>query len=322
MLSVETPATLIPETTYHVRAVALDEFGDIVAVGNDLTFTTEAALHPPTPADDDLAASPVGATDVLGNDSDPDADTLTVSANTQPLHGTAGCSAQGACVYTASPGYTGADSFDYTARDPGGKTKVANVAVTVTAASNTASLAARDDAAAIRAGSTGKLNVLDNDSGTGVSVTGSTQPQHGTSNCAPDGKCTYEPSPAFSGSDGFTYTVHRTRSDPRPRPGVSIVVAPADAHHTVAVTGKPAWIHGRPDPTRWPRPVGSRGRGESERDHGHRAQRTAPPGDLDHAERSQTLDPSSVKTATAGRLSPPPPRSAPPRHRRHSSARR
>ena len=237
-LSMDTPATLTPDTTYHVRAVLLDQFGDIAALGTDTTFTTEAAVHPPAPVDDAFAAFPAGTKDVLANDSDVDGDALTVSANTQPAHGTVSCSALGACFYTAVTGYTGPDSFSYTARDAGGLTKVANVVVTVTAPSSTASLTARDDAAAIRAGTTATVHALANDSGPNITLIASTQPKHGTANCAPDGTCTYEPAASFSGTDGFTYTVTDGQSN-NSSAAVNIVVAPADAHHTVAVTGAP-----------------------------------------------------------------------------------
>jgi subtilisin len=71
---------------------------------------------------------------VLANDSDPDGDTLTVSALTQPLHGTAALGG-GGVRYTPAAGYVGADSFDYAVSDGNGGSATATVSVSVTAPS-------------------------------------------------------------------------------------------------------------------------------------------------------------------------------------------
>ncbi len=72
--------------------------------------------------------------DVLANDSSlPDpAEAFIVTAVTQPSHGVVTIAADGKAVsYTATTGYTGADSFTYTMRDPGGLTSTATVNLTV-----------------------------------------------------------------------------------------------------------------------------------------------------------------------------------------------
>ena len=70
----------------------------VVAVAFAGAETAVAAT--PTPATDSVNATPAVALDVLANDSDPDGDALSVVSNSQPAHGTATCSALGACFYT------------------------------------------------------------------------------------------------------------------------------------------------------------------------------------------------------------------------------
>ena len=71
--------------------------------------------------------------DVLANDTDDDGDTLTISAfdATSVSGGTVSCAAT--CDYTPAAGFTGNDSFTYTAEDGFGGSDVATVSVTVTA---------------------------------------------------------------------------------------------------------------------------------------------------------------------------------------------
>ena len=73
---------------------------------------------------------------VLSNDSDPDGNTLTVTAVTTPAHGTATINANGTIKYTPVAGYGGTDSFVYTVSDGHGGTATAKVTVTITAHSD------------------------------------------------------------------------------------------------------------------------------------------------------------------------------------------
>ena len=54
---------------------------------------------------------------VLGNDSDPDGDALTIGSATQPGHGTAVVNDNGTITYTPALGYVGTDAFAYTVTD-------------------------------------------------------------------------------------------------------------------------------------------------------------------------------------------------------------
>jgi outer membrane protein OmpA-like peptidoglycan-associated protein len=87
----------------------------------------------PVLADDTATAVANAATliNVLGNDSDPDGTALTLQSITQPANGTAIISG-GRVSYTPRAGFSGSDSFTYTATD-GTCARTANVRVTVSA---------------------------------------------------------------------------------------------------------------------------------------------------------------------------------------------
>ena len=82
----------------------------------------------------DTAITPEGTPvtiNVLGNDTHPQGDALTVVSATEPAHGAAVVNANGTITYTPDAGYSGTDSFSYTVRDPDGETDTADVFVTI-----------------------------------------------------------------------------------------------------------------------------------------------------------------------------------------------
>jgi hypothetical protein len=92
---------------------------------------------PPAAVDDTATtAEDVAVTiDVLANDSDPDAGTLTIVAVTQPAGGTVAISDDGMrLVYTPATNFAGEVTFSYTVSDGQGGTATADVTVTVLSA--------------------------------------------------------------------------------------------------------------------------------------------------------------------------------------------
>ena len=81
----------------------------------------------------------VPAPGLLGNDADPDGDTLTLDTTpvTGPAHGQATMLGDGAYTYSPGPGFTGADSFTYRISDLGGLSTIGTASFTVTAAPTT-----------------------------------------------------------------------------------------------------------------------------------------------------------------------------------------
>ncbi len=104
--------------------------------GKSDTATLTVGDNPPVAVDDAatvLENSGLTAIDVLGNDTDVDPDTLTVTVVGNPPHGTATIDGGGGGVhYTPDAHYSGSDSFTYTVSDGHGGTDVGTVSVTVT----------------------------------------------------------------------------------------------------------------------------------------------------------------------------------------------
>jgi DNA/RNA endonuclease G (NUC1) len=149
---------------------------------------------------------------VLGNDSDVDGDTLTVTAVTQGARGSVAITGGGTGVsYTPAANFFGSDSFTYTIGDGQGNSDTATVNVTVNNV-NDAPVAGADNYAT---NSNTTLNiaapgVLANDSDidspvlTAVRVSGS-GPTHGSLTLNTDGSFSYIPVQDYTGPDGFSY---------------------------------------------------------------------------------------------------------------------
>ncbi|MEL6828599.1 MAG: Ig-like domain-containing protein, partial [Pseudomonadota bacterium] len=133
---------------------------DYVEFGSDPILDEDGSSPPsnqsPSATDDSLI-TPAGtvllinaASDLLGNDSDPDGDPLSISAVSQPANGTLVDNGDGTYSYTPNAGFAGPDSFTYTVTD-GAESDTATVNVTVTAPSNQ-SPSATDDSLITPAG--------------------------------------------------------------------------------------------------------------------------------------------------------------------------
>jgi alpha-tubulin suppressor-like RCC1 family protein len=158
---------------------------------------------------DDTASTQAGVVitvPVLANDSDPDGDPLTITAVTQPSHGTAQITTDG-IRYTPGGSYSGSDAFTYTAKDSTGASGTASVRVSV-APANYAPFGG-DDRATTAEDTAVVVQVLDNDydpEGASLSVSAVTQPSHG--HTAVEGSTVrYTPAADFWGTDSFTYVV-------------------------------------------------------------------------------------------------------------------
>lgn len=144
---------------------------------------------------------------VLANDTDSSGGTLTATIGTLPTSGIVTLSPDGSFTYTPNAGFSGFDSFTYTASDgtaTGSSTFVSlfvsnPVATTFDFYSTPANTNLNTDAA---------HGVLANDtdaSGLTLTAAVSSQPAHGTLTLNPDGSFTYIPAAGFAGTDSFTY---------------------------------------------------------------------------------------------------------------------
>ncbi|MFD7560477.1 FG-GAP-like repeat-containing protein [Streptomyces sp. NPDC059835] len=134
----------------------------------------------------------VGAPGVLGNDTDPDGNTLTASLVTGPAHGTLTLNADGSFSYQPDSAYVGNDSFTYKASDGTVDTNVATVTINVSAGCN-----------GLAATITGN-GIVNGTSGNDVIVTGNGNDTV-SGNGGNDTICTFGGNDAVSGGSGNDY---------------------------------------------------------------------------------------------------------------------
>ncbi|MEA5520001.1 Ig-like domain-containing protein [Limnoraphis robusta] len=112
-----------PEPTPDPIPDPIPEPENTVPVADDDEYTTD--FESPMFVDADLG--------VLDGDSDADGDALTVSLESPPENGSLELNADGSFSYTPNAGFSGKDSFTYTANDGEDRTNVATVTVSVNA---------------------------------------------------------------------------------------------------------------------------------------------------------------------------------------------
>ncbi len=202
--------------------------GDGGSADATVTVTVNAAPIAPDAVDDaatTVAGSPVtiGLTHLLSNDT---GTSIGVTGFTQPTTGAVTENADDDLVYTPTANFSGTDTFTYTITGPGG-TDAATVTITVTPV-------AVDDSAQTSAGTAVSVDVLGNDSGTGLTLTDVTQGTSGTVAIV-DGEAVYTPGSGYSGPDSFTYelTDGATRTATATVTVMVTPLAPDDAANTV-----------------------------------------------------------------------------------------
>ncbi len=175
-----------------------------------VTVTVNALANNPPVIRDDTASVMFGqsvAINVLSNDSDPDGDTLSVVGVGTPSHGSVSLSGN-VVTYTPAAGFSGPDSFTYTASDGRGAEGSATVRITVAMQPNQNPIA--NDDAATTTGAPVVINVLANDSdpdGDPLSLVNVTTPVNGGSLVVGGNVVTYTPPTGFVGTDRFSYTI-------------------------------------------------------------------------------------------------------------------
>jgi hypothetical protein len=179
---------------------------DPPSAGNDTyTIGEDTALVVPGPG-------------VLGNDGDPDGDTLSAVLVSEPSH-SAGFELRGdgSFTYTPAANYHGPDSFTYKATDGTTDSNAATVSITVStindppAAAADAYTTAEDTALTVAA-----PGVLGNDSdpdGGALSAVLVSGPAHGTLVLRANGSFTYTPAANYHGPDSFTYKANDGTTD-------------------------------------------------------------------------------------------------------------
>lgn len=190
-----------------------DTFGYTITDAYNRTSEAVATVQVPPVVAADAYLTTAGTTlhedaalGVLGNDS---GSNLAATVGSRPTHGTLTFNSNGSFDYRPDAGYTGSDSFSYTATDSAHQTSAAaTVSLTI---APPAAPSASDDSYSSGAGSALSVNgangLLANDTGTGITITSVTQPAHGSVTVKRNGAFTYTPPTGFSGSDTFGYTI-------------------------------------------------------------------------------------------------------------------
>jgi VCBS repeat-containing protein len=154
----------------------------------------------------------VAAPGVLGNDNDPDNDSLTAIKVTDPSHGSVTLNANGGFTYIPTGNYHGSDSFTYKAYDGVAYSSVVAVTITVNSVNDPPvaypdSYSTNEDTTLTvpAPGVLGNDVDVDGDTLTAVKIT---DPSHGTVTLNSNGGLTYIPSANYHGSDSFTYKAY------------------------------------------------------------------------------------------------------------------
>jgi hypothetical protein len=147
------------------------------------------------------------AIDVLANDTDPNADVLSIASFNQGDNG-AVTQVGNELVYTPVADFTGTDSFTYIVTDPAGNQSTGTVTVTVVVATSNAPVAV-NDSATTTSGTPVAIDVLANDTdpnGDVLSIASFNQGDNGAVTQVGN-ELVYTPVAGFTGADSFTYTV-------------------------------------------------------------------------------------------------------------------
>jgi large repetitive protein len=189
---------------YSVSVTASDGNGGTVTAAFSWSVTNPGPI-----AVDDSASTNEEAPvtiNVLGNDSDPDADPLTVTA-ASAANGTVAINADGTITYTPNANFNGTDTITYVISDGNGGTSTAVVTVAVAPVNDPP--VAVGDTATTSEDTPVTVAVLGNDTdidGDPLTVTTATAP-NGTVVINADGTITYTPNADFNGTDTVTYTI-------------------------------------------------------------------------------------------------------------------
>ncbi|MEC8554359.1 MAG: Ig-like domain-containing protein [Planctomycetota bacterium] len=194
----------------NTRAEHLDRVGNgVLDLGAAMAAIAGGQNGAPT-ANDDTATvdedNSIGIS-VLGNDSDPDGDILTVASFTNPSNGSVSNS-NNVLTYTPNVNYNGSDSFTYTINDGNNNTATATVNVTINAVNDNP--VANNDSVFTNENAAVSINVLSNDTdvdGDSLFVSALTNGSNGSVSNNNNGTVTYTPNNGFFGTDTFTYTV-------------------------------------------------------------------------------------------------------------------
>ena len=140
--------------------------------------------------------------------SDPEDDSLAYSIASEPIHGSLSGEVPN-LIYTPDPDYNGLDAFTFTVGDGASMSEAAAVSIKVTPV-NDPPTAENDSLTTYQTMQVTTGNMLSNDKdvdGDILTISGYTQPAHGSVKENGGGTFIYTPDAEFHGTDSFTYTI-------------------------------------------------------------------------------------------------------------------
>ena len=202
-----------------------------------VTITIVSINDAPQAEDDAYSVTPNNsltvstAQGILANDTDGDADTLTITVVAQPTNGTLTLDTDGSFSYVPSQDYHGTDTFTYKVNDGTTDSDTATVTIDVNSppsATSDAYSVNEDEQLTVDAAGGVLNNDTDADSDTLTAVV-VLQPSHGTLTLNTDGSFVYTPDADYSGDDAFTYMANDGFTDSVEATVVISVAATQDA---------------------------------------------------------------------------------------------
>jgi VCBS repeat-containing protein len=223
--------------TYHASDGSLDSNAATVSITVSAVNDAPVANDDSYTTDEDTSLN-VTLPGVLGDDSDPDGDTLTAVLVSGVSHGTLTLNGDGSFDYTPETNFSGTDTFTYHASDGSLDSNVATVSITVSAVNDAP--VANDDSYTTDEDTNLTVTapgVLSNDSdpdGDGLTAVLVSSVSNGTLTLNADGSFDYTPNANFSGVDTFTYRANDGSLDSNVatvsitvNPGTTIIDEPA-----------------------------------------------------------------------------------------------
>lgn len=168
------------------------------SVGSTYTATVTVSIEPL--AADDSATTVTGSRVTLDPVSKLVGTGLRITGIGTPIGGTATVNPDGTVTYVARPGFSGVERIAYTVTDHAGQEVSATLEIRVRPLVTA-------DSGSVISGASVVMDLIGNDSGSRLRITGHTDPAHGRLDIAADGTARYDAAPGFVGIDSFTYTV-------------------------------------------------------------------------------------------------------------------
>lgn len=198
-------------TSSDVPALEMAMAGDqLVLSGRSFVRSFTPGNLNPTAGDDTASTQEDSSVSiaVLGNDTDPEGQIVSLVSASQPSHGTVSVdTANGSVTYVPTADFHGSDTFTYIITDGNGGIDSAVVTITVVGVNDLP--VADADSATTDEDSTVVIDILAGDvdvDGDSLAITSVTSPSNGSVTIQ-NGAAVYSPNANFFGTDAFTYII-------------------------------------------------------------------------------------------------------------------